>query len=248
MGNIEAITADQCEAVWPLSIEAGWNQNVGRLAFHAGRGPRLWLSWVGRQMGSEFPGPAVGRRTRLDQHGAGNEGAASQWCRQPSPQSLHRRSARERRRRRPRCDGARPADLPAAGLSRSVQDRALAFRRREELAVEYRASPFGAIRFARGHRLRPRAERHGPAVFVDASCRQATECRLGRGVRGTSSGIRDGTGRAGRKFDRPGRRRRRNDRPGIDRQGGCIGPRPRSSSMCPTRMPKSAAGWSSKAR
>ncbi len=32
MASIEAfevrpIDADQCEAVWPLSIEAGWNQN-----------------------------------------------------------------------------------------------------------------------------------------------------------------------------------------------------------------------------
>jgi GNAT superfamily N-acetyltransferase len=40
MGNIEAITADQCEAVWPLSIEAGWNQNVAdwRFMLGAGRG------------------------------------------------------------------------------------------------------------------------------------------------------------------------------------------------------------------
>jgi GNAT superfamily N-acetyltransferase len=45
MGNIEApiittIGADQCEAVWPLSIEAGWNQNVAdwRFMLRAGRG------------------------------------------------------------------------------------------------------------------------------------------------------------------------------------------------------------------
>jgi GNAT superfamily N-acetyltransferase len=45
MGNIEEseivrIDADQCEAVWPLSIEAGWNQNVAdwRFMLGAGRG------------------------------------------------------------------------------------------------------------------------------------------------------------------------------------------------------------------
>jgi GNAT superfamily N-acetyltransferase len=40
MGNIEAIAADQCEAVWPLSVEAGWNQNVAdwRFMLGAGRG------------------------------------------------------------------------------------------------------------------------------------------------------------------------------------------------------------------
>jgi len=40
MASIEAIGADQCEAVWPLSIEAGWNQNVAdwRFMLGAGRG------------------------------------------------------------------------------------------------------------------------------------------------------------------------------------------------------------------
>jgi len=45
MANIEAlevvpIDADHCEAVWPLSVEAGWNQNVAdwRFMLGAGRG------------------------------------------------------------------------------------------------------------------------------------------------------------------------------------------------------------------
>jgi GNAT superfamily N-acetyltransferase len=40
MASIEVIAADQCEAVWPLSIEAGWNQNVAdwRFMLVAGRG------------------------------------------------------------------------------------------------------------------------------------------------------------------------------------------------------------------
>jgi hypothetical protein len=40
MASIEAIGPDQCEAVWPLSIEAGWNQNVAdwRFMLSAGRG------------------------------------------------------------------------------------------------------------------------------------------------------------------------------------------------------------------
>jgi len=37
--KITTIAADQCEAVWPLSIEAGWNQNVAdwRFMLNAGR-------------------------------------------------------------------------------------------------------------------------------------------------------------------------------------------------------------------
>jgi GNAT superfamily N-acetyltransferase len=38
--EVRPIDADQCEAVWPLSIEAGWNQNVAdwRFMLGAGRG------------------------------------------------------------------------------------------------------------------------------------------------------------------------------------------------------------------
>src|SRR5438445_12154782 len=43
MAGIEApvittIGADQCEAVWPLSVEAGWNQNVADWRFMLGAG------------------------------------------------------------------------------------------------------------------------------------------------------------------------------------------------------------------
>jgi GNAT superfamily N-acetyltransferase len=40
MANIESINSDDAEAVWPLSIEAGWNQNVAdwRFMLGAGRG------------------------------------------------------------------------------------------------------------------------------------------------------------------------------------------------------------------
>jgi hypothetical protein len=38
MASIEAIGSDQCEAVWPLSIEAGWNQNVADWRFMLGAG------------------------------------------------------------------------------------------------------------------------------------------------------------------------------------------------------------------
>ena len=40
MANIEPIGPDEAEAVWPLSIEAGWNQNVAdwRFMLGAGRG------------------------------------------------------------------------------------------------------------------------------------------------------------------------------------------------------------------
>jgi GNAT superfamily N-acetyltransferase len=40
MANIEVIGPDEAEAVWPLSIEAGWNQNIAdwRFMLGAGRG------------------------------------------------------------------------------------------------------------------------------------------------------------------------------------------------------------------
>jgi GNAT superfamily N-acetyltransferase len=38
MASIEAIAADQSEAVWPLSVEAGWNQNVSDWRFMLGTG------------------------------------------------------------------------------------------------------------------------------------------------------------------------------------------------------------------
>ncbi len=38
MARIEAIRSDQCEAVWPLSVEAGWNQNVADWHFMLGAG------------------------------------------------------------------------------------------------------------------------------------------------------------------------------------------------------------------
>src|SRR5471030_3371576 len=40
MANIESIGPDEADAVWPLSIEAGWNQNVAdwRFMLGAGRG------------------------------------------------------------------------------------------------------------------------------------------------------------------------------------------------------------------
>src|SRR5260370_28847602 len=38
--DVGAIDADQCEAVWPLSVEAGWTQNLAdwRFMLGAGRG------------------------------------------------------------------------------------------------------------------------------------------------------------------------------------------------------------------
>ncbi|MGZ3342772.1 MAG: hypothetical protein ACXU9B_23465, partial [Reyranella sp.] len=38
--DVVRIDADHCESVWPLSVEAGWNQNVAdwRFMLGAGRG------------------------------------------------------------------------------------------------------------------------------------------------------------------------------------------------------------------
>ena len=41
MANIELIDPGEAEAVWPLSIAAGWNQNIADWRFMQGQVP--WL-------------------------------------------------------------------------------------------------------------------------------------------------------------------------------------------------------------
>ena len=74
MASIEAldvmpIDADQCEAVWPLSIEAGWNQNVADWRFMLG---------AGRGFGCTGP-TANGRQARWSCRSA-RSSPGSAWC------------------------------------------------------------------------------------------------------------------------------------------------------------------------
>ena len=45
--DVMPIDADQCEAVWPLSVEAGWNQNVADWRFMLGAGRGFGCSGAG---------------------------------------------------------------------------------------------------------------------------------------------------------------------------------------------------------
>ena len=68
--DVVPIDADQCEAVWPLSVEAGWNQNAADWRFMLGAGRGFGCTGPGRQMAGELAGPAA----RPD----GSPGSA--WC------------------------------------------------------------------------------------------------------------------------------------------------------------------------
>ena len=85
----------------------------------------------------------------------------------------------------PRCDGAGAADLPAAGISRPLPDRALALRRRERRGrgtAGRRHDPADhAGRPAAARHLRPAADRHGAAVDPDASGPASARPRLAGG-------------------------------------------------------------------
>src|SRR3990167_9551560 len=62
MGPIDPIEAAHAEEVWPLSIEAGWNQNVADWRFMLGAGRGFGLRGAhGRGAGGP-PGPPPGRR------------------------------------------------------------------------------------------------------------------------------------------------------------------------------------------
>ena len=121
-----------------------------RLALHAGRRPRLRRARRRRPMGSAsslvLP---LGREARLDQHGAGDQDARGAAI----GTRLLRRCIAEVQasgaRRRPRCDGARAADLPAAwafatstrsraGISTTRRRRASTARRRRDAAARRR--------------------------------------------------------------------------------------------------------------
>ena len=75
--DVVPIDADHCEAVWPLSIEAGWNQNVADWRFMLGAGRGFGCTGRRRQMAGKLAGPAARPEARLDQHGAGDAGAAA---------------------------------------------------------------------------------------------------------------------------------------------------------------------------
>ena len=83
-----------------------------RLALHAGRRPRLRLHRRRRQMAGELAGPAARPEARLDQHGAGDQGAAAQRPRHRTAEALHRRGARRPARS--------PASMPRSRDGRST--------------------------------------------------------------------------------------------------------------------------------
>ncbi len=171
--DVRPIDAEHSDAVWPLSIEAGWNQNVADWRFMLGAGRGFGCTAPDGTMAGQLAGPAARPEARLDQHGAGDEGSPARRCRHRPAEEVHRGGAGRRCGRGARCDGAGAADLPAARLSRSLPDRALALRRREGRGGRAAGRRHGAAdhagRPAAACHLRPAADRHGAAVDPDAT-------------------------------------------------------------------------------
>ena len=129
--DVTPIDPEQSDAVWPLSIEAGWNQNVAdwRFMLGAGRGfgcaapDGTWqASSLVLPLGQKLAWISMVLVTKDRRRGGVGTGLLKRCI---------ERGAGRRRRRGSRRDGAGAADLPAAGLSRPLSDRALALRRRE---------------------------------------------------------------------------------------------------------------------
>ena len=138
------------EAVWPLSIEAGWNQNVADWRFMLGAGRGFGCHGRGRQMAGERAGPAARPEARLDQHGAGDQGAAAQRARHRLLKRCIDEVTVGRCRRRPRCHGAGTADLPAARASTiSIRISRWHFDRGEGRGSSLRPPASGCARSAR---------------------------------------------------------------------------------------------------
>ena len=128
--DVVPIDAEQCEAVWPLSIEAGWNQNVADWRFMLGAGRGFGCTGPdGKWQASSLVLP-LGQKLAWISMVLVTKAAAARRSRHRPAEALHRRGACGGRGRRPRCHGAGTADLPAAGLPRSLPDLALAFRSR----------------------------------------------------------------------------------------------------------------------
>ena len=226
MGSIEAIAADQCEAVWPLSVEAGWNQNVADWRFMLGAGRGFGCRGEGGKWEASSLVLPLGDKLA--------------WISMVLVTKARRRSGVGSRLLE-RCIAEVQESGAVAGLDATEQGRPiylpLGFR---DLYKISRWHFGGAKDSPSSIALRPLAPFDLPAVIAYDCALSGMDRPLllthlaGRQPNaawvaesgGTSNGIRDGTGRAGCKFDRPGRRRQRSDGSGIDRQGSCVGPRP----------------------
>ena len=133
MGDIEGLDghADRrrrCRRGLAAVDRSRLESDRGRLALHAGSRPRVRRQSGKWSMAGEFANPAARAKARVDQHGAGHPRASPQRSRHGPAEALHRAGPGRGRRRRAGCDGAGAADLPAAGISRSLRDLALASR------------------------------------------------------------------------------------------------------------------------
>ena len=126
--DVRPIDAAHSDAVWPLSIEAGWNQNVAdwRFMLGAGRGfgcvgpdGKWQASSLVLPLGQKLAWISMVLVTRERRRGGVGTG-------------LLRHCIEEvrvgRRGRRPRCHGAGSSDLSASGFPRSLRDLTLALR------------------------------------------------------------------------------------------------------------------------
>ena len=168
-----------------------------RLALHAGRRPRLRLRGAdGKWEASSLVLP-LGHKLAWISMVLVTKARRRGGARHRPAEALHRRGAGERRGRRPRCDGAGTADLPAARLSRSLHDLALAFRRgegRRHSAAGIAVRPIDGGRPAEAAALydRPLSGMERPALLTHLALRQPGRAWIAEDAAGTTRRLRAG--------------------------------------------------------
>jgi hypothetical protein len=227
--DVEPIDAAHSDAVWPLSIEAGWNQNVAdwRFMLGAGRGFGC-VGPDGKWQASSLVLPLGQKLAWISMVLVTRSGGAAASAR--PAETLHRRGAVGRRGRRPRCDGAgRPIYLPLGfrdlyAIARWHFDAA----RRGQFAA--RGDLLRPIRAADLPRLalydRPLTGMERPAILAHLALRQPGRAWIAEDAAGKIVGFV--LGREGRMATSLGPVVADNeaDRAGPDRQGGASAPGP----------------------
>ena len=245
----------RCEAVWPLSVEAGWNQNRRRLALHAGRRPRLRLSGPDGKWQRKLAGRCRSAEARLDQHGAGDPASARRSGLGTGPaEALHRRG-----RGRP---ARSPASMPRSRDGRSTcrWASAISTRSRAGTSIEVKDA---AVRPPAGINLRPDRPAdlprlalydrpltgmERPAILAHLALRQPGRAWIAEDAAGKIVRLRAGPRGQGGDLARSRRGRQRGDRAGADRQGGRVGARTLHHRRAGGSSRRSLPGWRRRAR
>ena len=251
--DVVPIDADHCEAVWPLSIEAGWNQNVAdwRFMLGAGRGfgctgpdGKWQASSLVLPLGQKLAWISMVLVTKERRRGGLGTGLLKRCIDEVrSAGAVAGLDATEQ---------GRPIYLPL-GFRDLYRISRWHFDQREGCgrppACRRQPASGRAGRPAQARALRPAADRHGAAGDPRASrAAPARPCLDRRGRGGKDRGLRAGPRGTDGDLARPRGGRQRGDRAGADRQGGRVGARTLHHRRAGGPSRASRPGWRRRAR